>query len=439
MSEEFHAIDCIFAQTICPEDLPAQAILSKLLHGVRLGKLSLALSKNEEMIAKRLPKEHCVVNEGELYLARHFESKSQIMHHLKRLQTTQKENGFKPEQLASYTLAPKQREAVWHALSKPLTFISGGPGSGKSYTAAILLQVAATKLKVVATAPTGKACARLRSLLEGIDCDVQTLHSLLAIGRKSRVTRLDFDLVLMDESAMVDVRLFQQLLGALKNGAQLVCVGDRDQLPPVEGASLFSELMTSHIQDAVQLKGSHRTENKEILELAAKAKGGEPFDAEPLPSVNGLVEMVLEETKKANKLSIAEQVHFYANYKVLTPLRRGAYGADQLNAKVMERATGPIPIMMTTNDHEKLLYNGDCGLLCGQDVHFGDGRIFKLWQLGPYTPAYFMSVHKSQGSEYERVVLLLPPGSERFGSEVIYTAITRAKKKIQIFGNKNKI
>jgi len=211
---------------------------------------------------------------------------------------------------------------------------------------------------------------------------------------------------------MIDAGMMARLFAAVKTGARLVLLGDAEQLPPVEAGGLFVDL-TRH-ENVCHLTRCLRTELQEIVSMAEAVKRGEIIPTKPLPSLKELVKM--EGT-------------------ILTPLRRGPYGADALNRRCAAARTGPVPILITVNDRKLGLFNGDVGTLEGECARFSEGREISKSLLPAYEYAYVLSVHKSQGSEYDAVSILLPPGSERFGREMLYTAITRGRKKVDVYGD----
>lgn len=292
-------------------------------------------------------------------------------------------------------LDAEQFAAVKMALTSPLSLISGGPGTGKSFTAAKLINAFSGRIAVAA--PTGKATANLRHIP---GCTLKTLHSLL-----SRNRQLPYDLVVVDEGSMVDALTMTRLFEQIHDEARLVILGDRDQLPPIDTGHFFADL--TKMAPTSYLKRCHRAELQEIVDLAAAVKRGESIPFEPL---------IFPELPEGVTL--------------LTPLRKGPYGVEKLNERYRKKE-GPIPIIITENALG--FVNGETGLL------YPDGQTsfgVKMTKLPRFEEAYALSVHKSQGSEYERVWLLVPPGCEQFGREMLYTAITRAKKEIRIFADK---
>lgn len=301
---------------------------------------------------------------------------------------------------------------IWSADVKPLyilndavTILTGGPGTGKSHMIRELLKDMPKDMRILLAAPTGKAANRIGG---------ETLHSLLGVKRpKDLLEKTPFiqaDLVIVDECSMIDAGMWAHFFSAIPTGCRLLLVGDPDQLPPVEAGTVFTELVefakkcrpNSHIH----LSKCYRTDSLDILEMAAKARCGEmiPFDTE-----------------------IGE---LDPTVQYLSCVKEGPWGVKTIN-RLMPPGGDRVPVMITRNDREVGLFNGDTGYIEGG---LFNGELGLEW-LPPYEPAYCLSVHKSQGSEYKDVVLLVPPGSEVFGREIIYTAITRARASVRVVGD----
>lgn len=432
VASEFHEIDFLFARRLSQEP-QCQFLLAKLLRATREGELSLSLTEEEKEYAqKKLDVLPGIVLQGNrLYLQRHFALKSRFYGDLARLRESfpKKEVGY-----PNFSgLREKQKEALLACKEHSFWIITGGPGTGKTHLLSRLVQEFSPYLSIVVTAPTGKASVRIRELLPEGTYSTMTLHKLLQIGKKKQIGFLPYDLILVDESSMVDVTLFTKLLASIKTGSRLILVGDHEQLPPVEGASYFRELVQEGTEYTTFLEGSMRAENSELLELAHKVRVGESFPTGSLLRAEELVESV------EDKVLFREGDGFtrMTRFKILTPFRAGHYGTLSLNHRFYERQKllypkAPIPIMVTVNDDKWGIYNGDMALMQGDKVLFADGQVLSLYYLRGYELAYVVSVHKSQGSEYEEVLLLLPPGSDRFGKELLYTAVTRAKRQVRI-------
>lgn len=380
-------------------------------------------------------------------------------------------------------LLPHQKEAVRKALDHTITLITGGPGTGKTYTAGCLIHTLYSSLsveqrknfRIALAAPTGKAASHLlQSISSGLALDAalmssSTLHMLLGISPYTSESKLKLsqDLILVDESSMIDIRLMVALLKALKPGARLILLGDHRQLPPVEPGAPFADMIRyrSSLQDSslhpARLNVCLRADLREINDLAeaidqgderavfnclsaghSSVKGGILPDA---THFGDIVESLADMFPPLAILGDYPDPHALKAFRVLSSIKKGLWGVDSLNqalhkallARVPRGQTPAIPILLTANDHQLKLYNGEVGFLLKDRAFFPipDG----LWREVPakilprYQYGYCLSVHKSQGSEFDKVVVMLPNGSETLGRAVLYTAVTRARRGVEIW------
>lgn len=333
-------------------------------------------------------------------------------------------------------------------LEKQLTVITGGPGTGKTYTAGRLVREWNPK-RLIAAAPTGKAAARLAEAIGG---EATTLHRLLRVSpaqeRIVRDERLEADLIVVDEASMIDAALLAQLLQMVPDGARLVLLGDADQLPPVEGGSLFRELAELF---GTRLEKVMRTDSTELLELAQAVRDGKKgaLSLHPLEEISPRLLYGSGEMPSPEEL-----LKSLGKYALLSCLRQGPWGVDALNQRALARLEKTlkkgdwwaIPLMIVQNEPRLDLYNGMMGIRVGrfrggkiarsEGTAYVGGQVWAAALLPLFEEGFALSVHKSQGSEFDEVDLLVPEGSERFGREALYTGITRARKKIKLWGNR---
>jgi exodeoxyribonuclease V alpha subunit len=280
---------------------------------------------------------------------------------------------------------------------------------------------------------------------------------------------------------MMDAKLMATLLSSIQTGSRLILMGDRYQLPAVEAGSLFADLIDLQTVMSIpctSLQTSLRTDSQSILDLAKAINQGHTDQALAFfnrPEYPHLVYTDIPTTKKEFLTLLAQRLEPYylstnqnhlveeilVNFnqcKILSPMRKGPFGIDAINQFLYHHFSHlhqkwlTIPILITANDYRRELFNGETGLLIR---HFKQGQLpdslqpedyalfatrdgthsrrLPAFLLPPYEYAYCLSVHKSQGSEFKHVILIMPEGAEVFGREVLYTAVTRARQSIEIF------
>ena len=408
-----------------------------------------------------------------------------------------------PGDLAQLFPDPKsaQRHATELGLRRALTLVTGGPGTGKTTTAARLLALLANRdpgLAVALAAPTGKAAARLgeaigqaaktlagplagvRPQLERAAGQACTLHRLL--GWNPRTDRCRFhadnplpsDVVVVDEASMLDLVLWDRLLSALGHGTRLVVLGDHRQLESVQPGRVLADMIVAVDGGAlkkchVELDRNYRFESHPGISRLAAAIRAYDGDAaiETLTSTEYREELAHYSSAQVDDaldhvwpqimevvraLEPAPALAALARVRILCALRRGPYGVEGVNARVESRLrregrpagewTHGRPLLVTANDPHSGLFNGDVGvLLNGKDERgvmawfpsLQEPRSVPLAALPSHDTAWAMTVHRSQGSEFDSVLLVLPPEAhELAGPELLYTGVTRARSKMLI-------
>ncbi len=356
------------------------------------------------------------------YLQRNWVVEQQIVSNFKRLNTTAPYH----LPLERGTLNALQFKGLFAAFNHTLSCLCGGPGTGKSFVISEIARQWTKSMCVIA--PTGKAAALFRDKL---DCVVGTIHQILKINDSKDLffggIPLDFDMVIVDECSMIDAALFAALLRNIKTGTRLVLVGDENQLPPVEIGNVFEELC-QYIEETqkayTRLEQCMRCDKKEILDMAQMVKNGYPIPFEALEY------NIKDWRQRFDK----------GGFRLLSCVRKGPFGVENINELMWNGKK--IPIILTRTSKTLQLSNGETGFLVkeqeGRRVEKEDFAIFSEKKimaslLPDYEPAYCISVHKSQGSEDKDLCIFLPPGSEVFGKEILYTAITRAKESFSLF------
>ena len=403
-----------------------------------------------------------------------------------------------------------QREAARASLSRRFTVISGGPGTGKTFTVArilaLLLELAeGAPPRILLAAPTGKAAMRLKqSLLHSADRlalpatlrsalpqEVSTVHRLLGVvpGRSdfhhNRDNPLLCDVLVVDEASMVDLSLMARLLDALQSTTRLILLGDRDQLASVEAGAVLADIcdggrtgadVQGNCPAIVQLTKSYRfTDESGIGRLSRLVNAGDGAGAlallksglyndicwRPLPSAENFSESFAVAACAgyaafAQAANPDEALDVLEQFRVLAPHREGRYGVGSLNSLIdsaLSRlrpadstVTSLLPVMVTGNTYDLGLFNGDTGVLVRTAVVGGSAAFFpepdsgarriSVLRLPQHETAFASTVHKVQGSEFDEVLLILPDQlSEVLSRELLYTAVTRARKRVEIWGD----
>ena len=381
------------------------------------------------------------------------------------------------------TLAPKQREAVINSFKYGMMVITGGPGTGKTtIVKAIIALFNAAKMGVLLAAPTGRAAKRLA---ETTGQDAKTIHRLLGYGNESKdggrfqhneKEPLTAEVLIIDEFSMVDLPLFYNLLKAVTPGTRLIMVGDVDQLPSVGPGTVLRDLIHSRRIPMVRLDVIFRQAGESlIVSNAHKINGGQfPylstskdffFISEENPEQ--IVQTISDLIKK--RISGYLQCDPLEDIQVLAPMRRTVTGVENLNLN-LQAALNPAQVnkdelkfgakvfrvgdkvMQLKNDYQKVVFNGDIGRVrkidteervlsvAYQDVD-GERLIdYETEDMDQLVLAYAISVHKSQGNEYP--VVIMPVTTQHFlmlQRNLLYTAVTRAKKMVVIIGTKKAI
>lgn len=376
-------------------------------------------------------------------------------------------------------LAAQQRKAVLQIIDSGVSVITGGPGTGKTTiikAALHLLQQAG--IETALAAPTGRAAKRLA---EATGEPAKTVHRLLGFGAGSKSFQvneddpLDVGAVIVDEFSMVDLLLFNNLLKALLPGTRLIIVGDVDQLPSVGAGSVLRDLIGSGTVSAVRLEVIFRQAQKSlIIENAHRINAGE-F---PLLTQNKDFYFIAQEDPAAVLELLPDLLRRripgfidcdpFEDIQVLSPMRRTSTGVDSLNVLLQEALNPPDKkkpelkrgltvfrlgdkVMQLRNNYDKDVFNGDMGRIKSVDdddhleVVYPDGLTEKVVEydddeLDQLVLAYATTVHKSQGNEYPVVIIpVLTQHYMMLQRNLLYTAVTRAKRMVVLIGNKRAI
>jgi exodeoxyribonuclease V alpha subunit len=377
------------------------------------------------------------------------------------------------EKRTKLELAKSQIEAVRIALASKVLVITGGPGVGKTTLVNSILKILLAKTVTIALcAPTGRAAKRLS---ESTGFEAKTIHRLLETDPRTGAFRrdaeapLDCDLLVVDETSMVDVPLMRALVRALPDQAALLLVGDVDQLPSVGPGQVLADVIGSTAVPVVRLTevfrqaaesriiiNAHRINQGLMPDLARSGNADFYFvDAgDPEDGMGKVLAVVCQRIPKRFGFNPIRDI------QVLCPMNRGGVGARSLNIE-LQRALNPPgdirverfgwtfcpgdKVMQVENDYDKDVYNGDLGIVTAIDIEEGelaadfDGRkvTYNFGELDELVLAYATTIHKSQGSEYPAVVIpLMTQHYPMLQRNLVYTGVTRGKRLVVIVGQR---
>tara|TARA_B100001027_G_scaffold216371_1_gene192515 strand:+ start:2672 stop:4888 length:2217 start_codon:yes stop_codon:yes gene_type:complete len=379
---------------------------------------------------------------------------------------------------AGFGFADAQMEGIRQALLSKVSILTGGPGTGKTTILRALVSILkAKKAKVMLAAPTGRAARRMA---ESASHFAQTVHRLLKFDPShggftmNEQTPLSCDFLIMDEASMLDLRLAAALIRSIPAQAHLVLVGDADQLPSVGSGNVLKDLIDSKLLTVTQLEVTFRqAEDSGIVRLAHGILDGRTGPPSPLDDpqainprhdvhfirANSPEECVAHVTLLCREILPRKfSLNVRADVQILAPLHRGIGGIGNLNDQIRDainptgatQVMGPFlfregdKVIQTRNNYDKDVFNGDMGIvdavdtLNGKvDILFDDRRItYERMEVTDLQPAYAISVHKSQGSEYPVVIFpLLKQHFMMLQRNLVYTGLTRAKKKVIFVGD----
>lgn len=393
---------------------------------------------------------------------------------------------------SEFPYSDKQRQAISCAARNGLVILTGGPGTGKTTTVRGILQVfEAIGLNTLLAAPTGRAAKRL-SELTGMEA--KTIHRLLEAGfaagghtafARNLTNPLECDAVILDEVSMVDITLMQALIEALPYGARLVLVGDANQLPPVGPGNFLRDVIGSHRVPTIQLTEIFRQAQQSDIVMNAHAVNAGQM---PVPSRADGDFFWLKRTDPGTVIETVAQLcatrlpnHYGfspSQIQVLSPAKRQGSGTVALNRRLQEALNPPAKtklekrfgdwvfregdrVMQVRNNYDIVwergedgeqgmgMFNGDVGEILRifpqqecMTIRFDDRvATYTYDMLGELELAYAVTVHKSQGSEFDAVVLALSDGLPRrlLTRSILYTAITRAKQLLVIVGSQDTV
>lgn len=377
------------------------------------------------------------------------------------------------EKINNITFNDDQKEAIKGAIENNFFIITGGPGTGKTTIIKAIVMILKDILDlshedIALLAPTGRASKRMA---ESVGAPAYTIHKYLKWNKETESFLIDEynksneKIVIVDESSMIDIFLFSSLLKGLKLNVKLILVGDANQLPSIGPGDLLNDLLHISTIKNKYLNTIYRVkEGSYITYLANDIKNRKHFDKFPtnysdfkfIESSDDDIKKYLDEI--VNK-AVEKGIHS-ENFQVLAPMYKGINGIDSLNS-MMASIFNPDSekfvigdkyyrindkVIQLVNDVDNNVYNGDIGYI--RDIYYLDKKMvveidysgnvveYKSGEFDKFNLAYAVSIHKSQGSEYANVVIILARSFNRmFYNKLIYTAVTRAKSSLIILGS----
>ena len=395
-------------------------------------------------------------------------------------------------------LGDLQRKAVYEAVESGLVIITGGPGTGKTTTInAIIKLFEMQNMEILLAAPTGRAAKRMT---ETTGMEAQTIHRLLELNgnpeeggsmrfERNELNPLEADVIIIDEMSMVDIYLMYSLLKAVTVGTRLILVGDVNQLPSVGPGKVLKDIISSEKFNVVRLSEIFRqAAESDIITNAHKINAGQSIKLDNKSKDFFMLSMSSSlQIQRALVSLIAEKLPPYVDatkydIQVLTPSRKGELGVENLNKILQLYINPPAPnkrekqwgevifrendkVMQIKNDYQiewKIVtkkgltikegsgvFNGDCGIIREINefagtvtVEFDEGKLVEYTgaTLEELELAYAITIHKSQGSEYPAVIIpLLNAPKPLLNRNLLYTAVTRARKCVTIVGSENSV
>jgi len=429
-----------------------------------------------------------VIDNNKYYLREYYEAEKNIAKRLNEInnindKTTKDLNKYikKLEKDFEITYNEEQKEAISSIFNNNLVIITGGPGTGKTtiINGIIHIYKEVYKLtgdglfnKLALIAPTGRASKRMSETTNFGAC---TIHRYLKWNKENNTfginefNKTNHELIIIDETSMIDTILFDSLLKGLKKHVKLILVGDEFQLPSVSPGLILNDLINSNKFKHVKLNNIYRQSNNSYIPiLASEIKSRnltnflEKRDDYNFIECNtrDIKNIVVDIAKRSLDKNLNEN-----NLQILAPMYKGEIGIDNLNInlqnifnphndKLKEVVIGTIiyrvndKVLNLVNDVDKGIYNGDIGYIYDIDINSKSDFIrinfdnnivsFKRDELSSIKHAYAISVHKSQGSEFDHIILPISKTySKMLYNKLIYTAISRAKKSLIIIGNKD--
>lgn len=440
--------------------LPAGELLSRCREILEVGDTAVQKAVNAGIQANRLRVIGSAVYHADLHTAEQL-----VAGRLRELVTAphrQVLNELTPGQMTE--MDPDQQRALDLALSSKIAVITGGPGTGKTWTVNRIIQALGDR-DIQLAAPTGKAAKRMTELSGR---PAQTIHRLIEFNphtggfARCRENPIKCETLIIDETSMIDIRLMASLMDAVTTDTQVIFVGDVDQLPPVGPGAVLRDVIESESIPVARLKTLHRQAARSLININAQRinqgkrleldTGAKDFLFAPEEDVNAVADLILKACAR-----LPEQYGFAANdVQVLCPQKKGPIGSEELNRRLRpvlnpagEKLQGAAfhsgdRVIQTRNNYGLMVFNGDIGQVTEADKEYlyvrfdAGGREvpYPLSEAGDLQLAYALTVHRSQGSEFPAVIMPVHTSNYMMlQRNLVYTGITRGKRLVVIIGS----
>jgi len=415
-----------------------------------------------------------VIEDKRIYQKFLYEAEKEISYQIKKLASQEKEEVEEidsliknEEQYNNIQFAKNQKKAIKMAIENPISIITGGPGTGKSLIIKSIYEIYKKTypgLEIHLASPTGKAANRLEELT---GYRAKTIHRLLRYRGENFVEYYKIPnpgILIIDEFSMTDIILNYHLFAAIDGNLKVVIVGDVNQLPSIGPGNVLKDLINSNIIPTTILdKNFRQSSNSMIIDIAESITQGnmpELYNSDDLTyvEINEDIEVIREIKRVFRRLK--KEFNIF-DIQVISPMKYGVLGVRNLN-KVIQNVVNPTDeknkigdfalndkIMVVKNNYEKEVYNGEFGEIVEihgnksveiEIKHIGETVEFKANELNYIQLAYACTVHKSQGSEFQFLIMVLSPNhSVMLKRKLFYTGITRTQKKLMLLSNKDTI
>ena len=435
-----------------------------------------------ETVCENLIKENTIVSKEnkvylsifynyEIFLAKKIKSISDFPIFVKYTQNEVEQEISQVEKDIGIHYDDFQKEAIITAVSSNFSIITGGAGVGKTTLTQAIINIFKNRgKKVILTAPTGRSAKRMSEISE---LEAKTIHRLLEAQEggkfgKNHLNKLTGNVLIIDEASMIDIKLMTHLFRAIPDSMNVIVIGDANQLPSVGPGNILQDIINSQTVPTIKLTHIYRqSKTSNIILNSHKINQGELPDFK-IKSDSDFFFIENNNSQKCADLILELYTKRLPNYykvkpifdiQVLSPMKKGILGTDNLN-KILQSFVNKNKlsifynnityrlgdkVMQIKNNYEKDVFNGDIGIICSinkntnfLDVNF-DSKItrYNISELSEITPAYACTIHKSQGGEYPIIIIPIDRTHNiMLNRNLLYTAITRAKKVCILVGNK---